>query len=374
MKKLAIIGTAGIPARYGGFETLVEHLIPHLVKQMIVTVYCSSKIYNKQEQLSYFNGAKLIYLPLSANGIMSVFYDVLSILKAVRKHNVLLVLGVSGAFMFPFIRIFSKKKLLVNIDGIEWKREKWGRWAKLFLKWSEKIAVTYAHEVICDNQVVLDYVEAKYKISARLIAYGGDHVKKQPIQQNLVKQYSQLLKPYAFKVARIEPENNIQMILEAFSKSNHQLIIVGNWQNSTYGKILKKQYSEHANILILEPIYELQILDQFRSNCSYYVHGHSAGGTNPSLVEAMSMGLPIVSYGVNFNKETTNHQAMYFNGQEELENLINSINVKALISNGINMKNIADCRYTWKVISSQYSTLMLNEAKKETYSLINKNL
>ncbi len=369
MKKLAIIGTAGIPVRYGGFETLVEFLVPHLVQKMKVTVYCSNKMYKKEERLSSFKGARLTYIPLSANGMMSIIYDALSMLLALRKHDVLLVLGVSGAFMFPFLRLFSKKRIIVNIDGIEWKREKWSKWVKIYLKWSERIAVRFAHEVVCDNQVVLDYVKSTYHKNAQLIAYGGDHVKYTPIKKETIQKYPSLALPYAFKVARVEPENNIHVILKAFSISKQQLIIVGNWQNSEYGIKLKKQYSEYDNILLLDPIYDLNILDQFRSNCSYYVHGHSAGGTNPSLVEAMNLGLPILAYGVNFNVETTQNQAVYFKNEQELEKILQNIQNKELKNIGIMMKAIAGKRYTWKVIAQLYSDLILSHATEEVYSL-----
>mgnify|MGYP001356965812 CR=1 FL=1 len=154
MKKIrvAVIGTTGLPARYGGFETLAHHLVNNLSKDFDMTVYCSSKYFGKPgKRLENYNGAKLEYLPLNANGYQSIPYDILSILHAVRRNDVLLLLGVSGAVLLPFLKMFTKKPILVNIDGQEWKRPKWNWIARKVLGWSEKLAVAFADKVITDN-------------------------------------------------------------------------------------------------------------------------------------------------------------------------------------------------------------------------------
>lgn len=358
MKKLAIIGTVGLPANYGGFETLVHYLTPFLVEEYNTTVFCSTKGYPKNKRLKTHKGAKLIFLPLSANGLSSIIYDVLSMLLAIRKNHILLVLGVSGAFFFPIIKIFTNRKIIVNIDGIEWKRNKWSKMAKLFLKASEKIAVKYADTVICDNQAVLDYVECEHKIKGKLIAYGGDHAHKIPLTKELINQYSFLSKKYAFKVARIEPENNIHLILEAFQKIDLNIVIIGNWNNSEYGEKLKQKYQDNKRVHLLNPIYDLSILDQFRGNCSIYVHGHSAGGTNPSLVEAMNLGLPIVTYDVNFNRETTKNKALYFKTTIELQQSLTKITQEEKIVIGNELKIIGKEFYSWEVIAQSYINLL----------------
>ena len=122
--KVAIIGTAGVPARYGGFETLAHHLVDELHSDYDLTVYCSSSYYHRDERMKEFNGAKLKYVPLNANGLQSIFYDIYSILHALRYADKLLILGVSGCILLPFIKMFTKKKIIVNIDGMEWRRQK----------------------------------------------------------------------------------------------------------------------------------------------------------------------------------------------------------------------------------------------------------
>lgn len=358
MKKLAIIGTVGLPANYGGFETLANYLVPTLTKTYNTTVFCSTKGYKKSERLKKYKGAKLYFLPLNANGVNSIFYDMLSMIIAVFKHDILLVLGVSGALLFPVIKLLTKRKIIVNIDGIEWKRNKWSKPAKMFLKYSEKIAVKYANVVVCDNKAVLDYVWEEYGVKGKLIAYGGDHVKKLPITKELKTKYPFINGKYAFKVARIEPENNIHIILKAFSGIKHQLIIIGNWNKSEYGISLKNKYKNSSNIHLLDPIYDLKILDQFRTNCSVYVHGHSAGGTNPSLVEAMNLGLPIIAFDVTFNKETTLNKALYFNSIEDLKLKIQNITIEEKNKVAKEMEGIGSKHYAWQNIIESYVELL----------------
>lgn len=166
-------------------------------------------------------------------------------------------------------------------------------------------------------------------------------------------------KPYAFSVCRIEPENNIHVILEAFSgKPAMPVVIVGNWENSEYGKNLLNKYKDCTNIYQLSPIYDQVKLNVLRANCSLYLHGHSCGGTNPSLVEAMYLGLPIAACDVNFNRETTENKALYFKDSAELQKICSETQIDNLQKIGSIMKEIADRRYTWKRISECYINLI----------------
>ena len=355
-KKIAIIGTVGLPAKYGGFETLTEHLTKQLSPDFDITVYCSSTFYD--EKLDRHNGADLKYIPLNANGAQSILYDIVSIFKALCFADTLLILGVSGCTVLPFVRLFSKKKIIVNIDGLEWKRAKWGKAVKWFLKFSEKLAVKYSDTIIADNKVIQDYVKSAYGKKAELIAYGADHTNKEVLTKEVLCTYPFLSKAYAFKVCRIEPENNVHLILEAFSEySMLNIVLVGNWNNSAYGKQLKLQFDSFENIYLLDSIYDQNILNQLRSNCYLYMHGHSAGGTNPSLVEAMCLELPIIAYDINYNIETTANKARYFRSKIDLINHLKSLNKAEIFSMGIEMKNIAKERYTWNVISEKYARL-----------------
>ncbi len=356
IKKIAIIGTVGIPAKYGGFETLTEYLTRNLADNYDMTVFCSAKSYEKK--LERYNSAKLQYIDLHANGIQSIPYDIISIFKSLKFADTLVILGVSGCIVLPFVRVFSKKRIIVNIDGLEWKREKWEKGAKCFLKFSEKLAVKYADVVVSDNKVIQEYVFNEYGVKSELIAYGADHVTKELLSDDTKAKYSFLNAKYTFKVCRIEPENNVHLILEAFSEYNElNIVMIGNWANSDYGKELKEKYNSFKNIFLLGPIYDQNILNQIRSNCYVYMHGHSAGGTNPSLVEAMYLGLPIFAFGVEYNKETTQNQAKYFNDKNELLFLLKNIDDEELKSIANDMLIVAKENYTWEKISQEYSKL-----------------
>jgi len=355
-KKIAIIGTVGIPAKYGGFETLTEYLTKYLSNEYEMTVYCSAKSY--EEQQDTYNGAALEYIDLNANGVQSIPYDIISIFKALKYADTLLILGVSGCSILPVVRFFSRKRIVVNIDGLEWKRQKWNRYAKWFLKFSEKMAVKYADVVIADNSVIQEHVKESYGKESELIAYGADHVERVPLSTEVLGQYPFLSEPYAFTVCRIEPENNLHLIIEAMAQQEElALVIVGNWENSEYGKELRQKYVDVGHIYLIDPIYDQNILNQLRSNCTVYLHGHSAGGTNPSLVEAMHLKLPIFAYDVAYNKETTEHQAAYFHTAEELLSLVENRTEETLEQNAEKMYEIAGRRYVWKTIAKAYATL-----------------
>ncbi|KHA61685.1 glycosyl transferase [Vibrio variabilis] len=348
MKKIAVVGTVGIPACYGGFESLVENLTQYRSVHIEYQVFCSSNSY--EEQLASHNGAELIYLPLNANGVQSIPYDILSLIKCWKtKPDTVLILGVSGCCFLPIFKLFSKAKVITNIDGLEWKRDKWGKWARKFLKLSESIAVKYSDVVVTDNKAIGDYVTTEYAKPNLTIAYGGDHALR-PSMDNQVP----VCDDFAFGLCRIEPENNVHLILEAFSKVEKRLKFVGNWQASAFGRELKSKYAQYDNIELIEPIYDLDELYKLRKSCSLYLHGHSAGGTNPSLVEMMHFGVPIFAFDCSFNRYSTDNKADYFADSSILVSMLQNLDSNRLSENGKLMETIANKRYTWKEITRLY--------------------
>lgn len=354
MKNIAIIGIQGVPANYGGFESLVENIIGVDKSEDIrYTVFCSSK--DMGERMPSYKGARLKYVPFHANGLQSVPYDIVSMMRAIRGYDTVLILGVSGCIFLPVLRLFSRNKLVVNIDGLEHRRDKWGKTARAFLKYSEKIAVKYADVIIADNKGIQDYVKEEYGKDSELIAYGGDHAIRElspSFEQEVLDKYSLQSDDYAITVCRIEPENNCHKTLEAFSRTNKKLMFIGNWNRSEYSRALKEKYSKCPNIIIQDPIYDIDILYALRKNAGMYIHGHSAGGTNPSLVEAMFFGCPILCYDVVYNRASTLNKAYYWANEDELVDLLQRSSL-----NGDAMKVVAEKEYTWKRITSQYEAL-----------------
>lgn len=361
MKSVAILGTVGIPASYGGFETLAENLVRFHHSHSLegeLTVYCSANSY--EAKATNYLGAKLRYISLKANGISSVAYDIISLFSAIRhQSDVILLLGVSGAVSLPLIRLLSHARIVTNVDGIEWKREKWKGLAKWFLRFSEQMAVWFSHEVVADNLGIAEHIKQSYGRNSHVIAYGGDHA-----LQALSKTFTGGLIPssYALALCRIEPENNVAMILEAFvSIPTIPLVFVGNWSNSTFGQKLRKHYAGQAHLYLLDPVYDNGVVRTLRGNASCYIHGHSAGGTNPSLVEMMHFGLPILAYDCIFNRYTTDGKACFFNDIETLRNALSSLTSGKAARIGADMRRIAKERYTWDAVGRAYFGILLDE-------------
>lgn len=355
--KIAVLGTVGVPGNYGGFETLAENLVMYHVRMSrpeTLTVWCSSK--GKVSRPERYLAAHLRYLNLKANGFQSIIYDIISILQSVRSgHDRILLLGVSGATALPFIRLISRARIVTNIDGIEWKREKWGGLARAMLRASEWAAVRFSHEVIADNEAIAEHVRSAYGRNAKVIAYGGDHA---TAYSGPYAATDGLPDRYALALCRIEPENNVCMILEAFAKLTTPLVFVGNWDNSTYGANLRSRFSHHANLYLLDPVYDPGPLHALRARANFYVHGHSAGGTNPSLVEMMHFGIPVFAHGCPFNRHSTHNRARYFNTSEDLAMLVQGLNSQDAAVIGEAMLEIARQHYTWDRIGKAYFDLL----------------
>lgn len=349
MKSVSVVGTVGLPACYGGFESLVENLVRYRSKDVIYEVFCSKIAYSDRPENIY--NVKLTYIPLNANGPQSIPYDILSLILCLKsKPDVVLVLGVSGCLFLPIFKLFSKSKVVTNIDGLEWKRDKWGKWTRKFLKWSEAIAVKYSDIVITDNKAIGDYVLQEYGVENMTIAYGGDHAIRNSLESSLDRGN------YSLGLCRIEPENNVHLILEAFKGTSQHLKFVGNWNASEFGRALKEKFQNEDNIELLDPIYDLDELFELRSGCSLYLHGHSAGGTNPSLVEMMHFETPIFAFDCSFNRYSTENKAQYFDSVQALKVLLKREDKDILKENALNMKEIADRRYTWSEVSRLYET------------------
>lgn len=365
--KIAVLGTVGVPASYGGFETLAENLVRYCQgnrTDVALGVFCSSHHYERRPA-EYF-GAKLHYIGLPANGASSILYDIASLASAIhRGYDTILLLGVSGAVALPIVRLFSSARIVTNIDGIEWRREKWRGAAKLWLRWSEKLAVRFSHRVVADNQGIADYVMSEYGMECAVIAYGGDHaVATSEGPEVLISE--QLPTAYSLALCRIEPENNVAMILAAFKASGDDLVFVGNWESSTYGRHLLEEYGDYSNIRLLNPIYDAAKLLALRRGARLYVHGHSAGGTNPSLVEMMHFGIPILAFDCIFNRCTTEGAAAYFRSAADLQSKLGKLSPQQAKDTGVRMLEIAQARYTWDSVGRDYLRLLAPEGSETT--------
>ena len=354
-RKVGIIGTNGLPGKYGGWDQLVNHITKNLKDDFSFIVYTSYA--TADPDIKEYNGAKLKIVHFKANGIQSIPYDIVSMLYAIITCDVLFICGTSGCIFLPFIRLFGKK-IVLNPDGQEWKRKKWSKPVQWFLKLSESVGIKFSTVIVADNVKIQEYILDNYKKHSSLIEYGGDHVINLDLSTKTANKYDISNGKYAFKVCRIEPENNIHLILEAFKiKKNIDLLIIGNWNFSDYGRDLKNRYQRYENLKLIDPIYDQHTLDELRSNCGLYIHGHSVGGTNPSLVEAMNLRLCIVAFNVDYNIETTENSALYFKGEKELLKILDDFenNFIDLEKYKNKMKEIALRRYRWSLITDKYA-------------------
>lgn len=357
IKNISIVGSVGIPARYGGFETFAESLVSKTDYIVNWTVYCSKRSYLPSERTKTFGNAKLKYLPFSANGIQSLIYDGCSIVQSIAQQDAVFVLGVSGTFVFPIVKLFSKKPIILNPDGLEWRRRKKNFLWRFLLSYLYKIGIKYADYIVSDNDVTARFISRYFNKQSVVIGYGGD---TSTIESFINSETPNIETPQNFDltIARIVPENNIDLILDAYSNfPSRNILVIGNFANSKYGMEMLRKYRGFSNIFLVNPIYDINVVNYIREKADLYIHGHSCGGTNPSLVEAMFHKKCIVAYNILFNKVVTDFQARYFKNQNDLIELLIDINSDQIESIGDRMHEIALAKYTWDNVADQYSEL-----------------
>jgi glycosyltransferase involved in cell wall biosynthesis len=344
---------------YGGFEAFLENCAPTIAGLgHSVQVTCDGNLYD--DKSSDYRGVKRIFLSIPANGSWSLIHDFFAFIKTFRSSSHVVVLGISGGFWFPIFRLLcdiTGTRLLVNVDGVEWQRTKFTKGKRWLLKLMDYFAQSFAHTVIYDNEGLSPYLLDKVKKKSCCIGYSGDHV----IRLNEF----QILPGTALTICRIEPENNLEMLIHgALLSGLSKYTIVGNWNNSIFGMELRKKYSTEERLLLLDPIYDKSRLAQLRESCGMYIHGHSVGGTNPSLVEMLFYGSPILCFDVNFNRHTARDSASYFKDAISLSKLIDLPPVVCLES-----RKQMHREFTSATISNKYLATMMKSTcdfKSET--------
>lgn len=356
---LYIVGVVGVPRTYGGFETLADYLLDSTVLQeMGVVVFCEERVVD--EQGDTYKGARLEPLRWRANGWQSVLFDSWGLWRSSRRGGVVLVLGTSATFWIPILRrLFPQVRYVVNMAGLEWARSKWGGWARRLLKYNEAAAARHAHVFIADNQGLIDYVIATYGRNAVLIPYGGDQF-EDVISDTSVFETHKLPEQYDFAMARAQIDNNVEMILEAYASSGLPLVFVSNWDSSEFGRGVRDCYATNTNIHLIGPIYEAAKVKALHQRARLYVHGHSAGGTNPVLVEAMWASLPTLAFDVPFNRFTTHEKAFYFKSSSELIALSTGLTQQDLSTCGRAVRKVAERNYRWDAVRESYQKVILS--------------
>jgi glycosyltransferase involved in cell wall biosynthesis len=322
--KIAILGTRGVPNHYGGFEHIAGYLAKGLVeKGHDLTVYNSSQHPYKEKE---WNGVQIVHCfdPEYLIGIPGQFiYDLNCILDARKKsYDVILMLGYTSSSIWGFLYP-RKTAVITNMDGLEWQRAKYSKKARVFLKYAEKLAIRSSSFHVADSPVIKEYLDAKYQINSKYIAYGAGP--SPAAEENLLNEYDLKKNQYFLLMARMEPENNIEMILDGFclSKSNIKFAVIGNIRNK-HGKYLVNKYKNESRIAFLGAIFDERKVQTITALCTLYFHGHSVGGSNPSLLNAMAAKAPIAIHNNAFNKFLVKENAIHFTDVNDVCQIINS--------------------------------------------------
>ena len=355
-RQIAIIGTNGYQNKYGGFETFVDNYVPRSNLKNLFVIYNSGTKFKIEKQ----GDVCVRTIPFKANGWQSVLYDCYSIVESILKKRDMLILGSSGALMIPVARFFGRK-IVTNVGGIDWKRQKWSRKTQFILKLFEYICVKFSSTIIADNEFVSRVYRKLYGRRPKTIPYGGNHVHLNCTECCEISRG--LPEKFGLSVARAQRDNNIHHILSLYTNlPNHNLVIISNWKSSTYGVELYEQYAnKYENIWLIQAIYDQKLLDNIRIRAAYYIHTHSACGTAPSLVEIMWMGVPVIAYDCAANRSSTFNDAFYYKDPEQLCEKITQDN--DMLSNGKKMKVHALREYTWEKITETYDKILLGHEK-----------
>ncbi|WDV25779.1 DUF1972 domain-containing protein [Pediococcus acidilactici] len=381
-KNVFIIGSKGIPANYGGFETFVDKLVSNQENNDIqYFISCLST----EESAFEYKGAicKNIAVP-KIGSARAVLYDILSLKWIINyiERNKLKdgVVCILACRIGPFVNHYKKRlkqkgfKVVLNPDGHEWKRSKWPYLVKKYWKFSEKLMVKYADYVVCDSKGIKSYIDntyKKYNPKSTYIAYGADVPEKVVEDSRKYREWKinkNINNPYFLVVGRFVPENNIELIIKEFMMTNipYDLVFVTNVEkNKFYSKLESKtHFNVDERIKFVGTVYDQELLTEIRQNAVAYIHGHSVGGTNPSLLEALGTTNVNLLFNVNFNKEVAEESALYFSSDKgSLSSLlvkVTQFNNEKINELGNNAKKVIKDRYAWKQIVEGYEKVFVD--------------
>lgn len=335
--KIAFVSTRGIPNNYGGFEQFAEYISVGMAQRGHEVLVYSPKFHPYQE--STYKGVRIkhIYSPETWMGssVGSFFYDFASLRDALKKEDFDIIYEAGYTSIIPAYIWFNVKKrkrpiFTTNMDGLENKRSKFSPMVRRFLDWEEKMAVKYSHYLIADNMGIHDYYKEKYGKESKFLAYGADI--HDDFKAEYLEEFGLKSEEYYILIARLEPENNIVMAIEGYlhSKENGRrpLIVVGK-TNTPHGKELVEKYGNERNVEFVGGIYDFKKLDSVRHFSKAYFHGHSVGGTNPSLLEAMAAGCFIFAHDNIFNRAVLKENAFYYPSADKVTEYLNRIDTIA---------------------------------------------
>lgn len=358
---IGIIGTRGIPNEYGGYEAAVQELAPRLVERgHKVVVYCSLV---QKSRIDEWKGVQLVYNrdPEKRVGSAGQFlYDFRSNLSArQQKHDVIFHMGYTSDSVW--FKLWDPRAAhITNMDGLEWKRTKYSKYARIFLSYAEKLAAVNSHALIADNKGIEDYLKMKYKTPVLQIAYGVEIPKS--FSEESLSLYNLRKQEYDLVIARMVPENMIETIIQAKidSVDSVPLILFGN--HTRFRDELISKYKEER-IVFKDANFNKDVLDGVRHFSRYYIHGHSVGGTNPSLLEAMASRCRIIAHDNDFNRHVLLSNGEYFANKTQLSSVFNCQRMVIEPLQVENNINLLMEHYNWEQICDLYERAALQYSR-----------
>lgn len=360
-KKLIILGIRGVPAKHGGFETFAEYLCRYLVERdWDIKVYCQEEgtghVYESQ-----WEGVQRIHIPIKNMGPLgTIAFDLKSVIDSLKHDGVFLTLGYNTA-VFNLLHRLKGKKNIINMDGIEWKRQKWGVVAKTWFWLNERFGCWFGNHLVADHPLIADHLATRVSQNKiTMIPYGAREIRE--ADEQILNEYGLVKNNYVILIARAEPENSILEVVTAFSaqKRKAKLVILGNYQpelNAYHRAVLEVASDE---VVFLGAIYDIEKVSALRFFARVYVHGHQVGGTNPSLVESLGAGNAVLAHDNEFNRWVAKEGAVYFNCISSAESLFYELFCDEKLIDSLEMasrKNF-QTNFQWGNILSQYEQLL----------------
>lgn len=373
IKTLRILGIRGLPAAHGGFETFAEYLALYLVERgWRVIVYCQQEgtgpVYEDTWQ-----GVERIHFPIQNTGPAgTIFFDWKTICHAAKFNDLCLTLGYNTAIFCSVLRV-KRIPNLINMDGIEWSRAKWGPLAKAWFWLNERAGCYLGNHLIADHPEIKQHLQTRIngqKITT--IPYGADALTA--ADPAILKQLNLQPGQYLTVIARPEPENSLLEIVQGFSavKRNYTLVVLGNYNDQNpYHQAVKKAAS--AEVLFPGAIYEKQAVQALRFYCTAYIHGHQVGGTNPSLVEALGAGNAVIAHDNRFNRWVADEAGVYFSDAKSFARILTQLleNPAQISALQIASRARYQFQFTWEHVLADYEALLLRHLPQPVTTCVN---
>lgn len=363
---ILLLGTRGIPAAHGGFETFVEHLAPYLAeREWDVSVYCQEEGEGSIWTDTY-SGVTRIHVPVRGKGTKStIVYDWIAMRDALRKPGLLFSFGYpTGAF--ALLPRLSGRRHVINMDGIEWKRSQFGIVGKIAYYVNERFAAILGHRLVADHPRIADHLATRVpRRKVTTIAYGADRI-TQADPALLAPIGIEPSRSYGLVIARPEPDNSILELVRAFSRRErgHQLVVLGNFKaDNNYHTAVMTAAS--AEVTFPGAIYDKSVVHALRKHARFYAHGHRVGGTNPSLVEALGAGNAILAHDNKFNRWVAENGALYFTNEDNIDNHMSTLFSDDALVGQLRAQSIDrfETALTWPKILREYEEMLIQEAK-----------